>query len=587
MRYERDVMSVEEQSADRGRDPAAGADDEVKQWARSAAAGDGAHHGFLSQADQLLEDMARRLEEAREELRRRQEEERRRKEEERRRLEEAFRDVEERLNRLQEIRRGFGELEQEVPEELEKLATRLRLLREELVQQLGFDPLKRERQEKRRAERTAELRRRISEIQNPSQVQNVANEIIQGLPILGLETAQALHDDLERVLQERGIAPTDLVFRLEEHLARLRGAGGGAAESPPGEGLAGEPAERMAEHEQRVASLLREVENQVPGLAYLTKEEILAQINIWAGRGRILQQEGPVVSPAAEKMFRRLFGILTQASKELQPGWTPALNRRSQCDWVSFVRANEEALEEARRRRRLEAQRREQELAETAHRREEALRQLDALRVAVDRIEGPDAEEVRGIVKACLAVMPASDPRLLGLLRPLGESVGEILSGREFRRVRRALGLREQAPPRSPDPEVSRLFAVLREKLEGARLTIIGGYERPEVRRSLEEGLSLGHLRWVTSEANQLPDFGALATSLRQGGTDAVIVLTDFCGHSAETLRPVCDTLSVPFVRVGNGCGLLRILQSLERVLCPAEDGPEAESAATESGGVP
>lgn len=98
---------------------------------------------------------------------------------------------------------------------------------------------------------------------------------------------------------------------------------------------------------------------------------------------------------------------------------------------------------------------------------------------------------------------------------------------------------------------------------------IVGGYEREAVREELEEGLKLDRVRWIECEQSHMPDWGSLGASIRSGGVSMVVVLSDFVRHAAEELKVAADGAGVPYVRVGNGCGLLGILRAIQRTVEP------------------
>lgn len=350
-------------------------------------------------------------------------------------------------------------------------------------------------------------------------------------------------------------------------------------------------------------ALLHGVEVGAQGFQYLEKTEQYHQLCIWAGKGRALQAATHSPTPEQEQLFARLFRVLTHTSATYQPGYTDALRRDASYDWLVFVRDHEVALARARNERdirvRAENTRRE---AESEAREQQVRRRLEGRRLlrqleddlatgsaevrsaeggsagmgvaGLGGVEtattapaegGPapiDPDWFRAQVEALLERLDASDRRLVELVRPYAA----ILEGNAFRRLRRVLRIEEGEVPTDAESEEERLLLRLEPHLRAKRLWIVGGYERNALRDVFESGLSLDRLRWVETEGNRSTDWGAVEAAIRAHGVDLLVVLTDFVGHDAEKLRPVCEREGVPFVRVGSGCGLLRILQSIERM---------------------
>ena len=334
---------------------------------------------------------------------------------------------------------------------------------------------------------------------------------------------------------------------------------------------------RARQLDEQVAELLRAVEQGLPYVEDLTKDEIFNQLCIWAGRARILQSHLESLNVPPPGMLRTTFGLLTGVSKRLQPGYCAALERASHKDWEAFVHEHvgrrQGIVDAGRRYREEQEERRRQEAARKAEelqRRQRGLEALDELRALIHRdaegggIPPHKADDFRTAILACLRWLPSGQEDFLDTIRPFSA----LLSGKEFKAVRRALGIAaasdgEPAPQEPMTPEFREMLLLAREAGAGRKLAVVGGRRRPDAVEELERLLEPKEVQWVETDGGKSKGIGSLAHSVRSGGKDLVLVLTDFVAHNLRELEQACATAEVPLLRVTNGCGLRAILGAM------------------------
>ena len=489
--------------------------------------------------------------------------------------------------RLKRVRGTSGQLERmgvESPllESLKEKETALEQRIGRLVELLGYDPRAEIERSRRSKETIARLTQRLKEASCPGELRSVANELRQALSFLEIGPAEKL---IQQVEEHRYFDRTveEILSALEAEISLTRRE----REDPE---WAVRRAERERKEEERrreleelstkIGDLLQEITDGANYLDNLSRKEVFHQICIWAGRARLYQARKREIAPASngDSPLIRIFGILTRLSKELQPGHCAALDRSEERDWESFVDQHRTRLVSAQDQirqegvaRAVQLRREERRKAQEAERKAAGRRALDELRAwLVERdgvVDEEDADEFRTQVVECLRFLPPSHEGLVDLVRPHGELV---IQGREFRALRRALGLRvsESESPAVEDTltdELRQTAAACRLRWQGTRIAIVGGRRRPEVESQLEELLSPDGLRWVEVADGKMGGVGSLEQSVRSGGTQLVLVLVDFVGHNLRKLEETCKAAGVPYRLVGNGCGLRAILEAIPR----------------------
>lgn len=83
----------------------------------------------------------------------------------------------------------------------------------------------------------------------------------------------------------------------------------------------------------QINELLDEIKNSLCELNEWSKDKLLAKLNIWACRSRLLRES----ADEQTEEFKILFGLLTKISKEFQPGYVPALKKSYHGQWKSQI----------------------------------------------------------------------------------------------------------------------------------------------------------------------------------------------------------------------------------------------------------
>jgi len=328
--------------------------------------------------------------------------------------------------------------------------------------------------------------------------------------------------------------------------------------------------------EEEANLLAGEISSLRPTLPALPHRERNAQVSVWAGRFRRLQDRvgNPPVLPDA---LRTALDLLRDIGQTHKVGSIPALRRDFTADWDAFESRNEERLEQLRNEREAAERAEEEEAAaraeETRLRREEkALREaeLDARRQdALDEIgavlsrsdPSTDPSPFLASIRQGLHTLSPSDLRLRRLVEPHAD----LLVGKDFRRLRAKLKKGEKKRPR--------LEMMAEEEREviawttGKRGVIVGGDTREEARARIEEFFGFASLEWRPAVRHDARQIQALAESVQSGGCDVVIVPIRFTGHHVqESLRKACKAAGIPFV-FADTYGIRGIAKNLRRAL--------------------
>jgi hypothetical protein len=135
--------------------------------------------------------------------------------------------------------------------------------------------------------------------------------------------------------------------RRDAELARLRSLLRPQHEETP-EAVAAGAAPQAAKPADELKAIEEEIMGAAQFLGELGPDRCAAQIAIWAGRARALQQKLPPEAAAhRHAAFRIFFGRLTRLRAEMEAGIVDALNPAwSTIDWDTYVAMNQAALEQ-------------------------------------------------------------------------------------------------------------------------------------------------------------------------------------------------------------------------------------------------
>lgn len=322
-----------------------------------------------------------------------------------------------------------------------------------------------------------------------------------------------------------------------------------------------------------IEDLHREIEDAARHFDHLDKAQQKAQLMIWLGRFRKLQErvrsgEEEEVSEEQERLVERvMFPMLTGISKRHMPGYIEAFRENFTTDWDQYVVEGQELLiaasEDAKRRRdaesRLSAKQAEATLLRELNR-EEGRRNLAELAAlaAHETLIGADADRFRELLAKAVGNLGASDPEVLALARRFRDLIAD---GREFRALRRRV---ERSG--DDDSEQSGVYEDVAAVTSGRRAIMIGGAVREDARRNIEDTFDFETLEWVPHESHRPAAIGGVERSVRAGGVDVVLLLKNFIGHDvSEKLRPLCEQCGIPCLLVDHGYGVGQIAETLRK----------------------
>ena len=106
-------------------------------------------------------------------------------------------------------------------------------------------------------------------------------------------------------------------------------------------------------------------------------------------------------------------------------------------------------------------------------------------------------------------------------------------------------------PPSAAPKEQPAHVLQAAELLQGARVVLVGGDERPESRKALVRDLRLGELEWISSrEHSSLEKF---TPAIVRPETRLVLLLIRWSSHSYEGISDICAKHNKVFVRIPKG----------------------------------
>ncbi|MBX6315169.1 MAG: hypothetical protein IRY99_20005 [Isosphaeraceae bacterium] len=332
-------------------------------------------------------------------------------------------------------------------------------------------------------------------------------------------------------------------------------------------------------------ALAQEIADGERHFGMLDPREQAAQLKIWIGRYRLLQDRFNAERPpeATEEdltLLHQTFPRLVGISKVYWPGYIEAFSRNFTTDWERYIEEAQEELrlaaELARRNRDLEGRRQQQQDLFQEQRRQarEAGRlALEELRRLVVRPDFPadGLDQFHALLGDAIRGLGTSDPELIGVVRPYRD----LLNGKEFRALRRHLDLAYQAEARAEGEQALRdEFRDLIAQTHGMRVLMIGGAAREESRRALEQFFEFGELEWESHEGTRPALLKSLEERIRNRGMDLVLVLKEFVGHIVPgRLRPLCEQYGIPCLMVEKGYGTRQVAETLRAGLIkPARD---------------
>jgi len=334
----------------------------------------------------------------------------------------------------------------------------------------------------------------------------------------------------------------------QESAAEASAAEASPVAHPPS-GALSEPSPSPAEEARALANEIASAESSLPSLS---KKQRTAQICVWAGRARLLQQ---AIRIEERGSLRGIFGRLTALTRVLECDWIDALTPTWSTDWNLYIAYNEAV-----------AAGKEPELppeAERAYHR--AI--LNGLFSPRRQITSFDAGTM---ILEALQVLPRNDESVVKAIRRFGDPERHSRASRPSRD-------RRKPPPSSPKPSVPLTDDVL-AATRGKRALIAGGQgERDTHRAALQSALGLAELEWVVSERGKASPFQRLTERIRPGRYDFVLFLAGYTSHQSGAFVRACKDAAVPVVYVPRGYSVTSVVQAIaQQLVTPA---PRSQSA--------
>ena len=390
-----------------------------------------------------------------------------------------------------------------------------------------------------------------------------------------LDNLQGIHFGLTARLSGLGAVDIDDAGRLR--LGVLVGGHAAAAPETARTVSAASAVETAAGDE--VDSLAEEIDACELFLESMSTEQRTAQLAVWAGRARELQdawKTDSTVTAERRGALRRVFGRLSRITRDQRSGWVDALTPDWSMSWQVYVAWHRAKL-----------------AGEPAPLSDDELRTLargqlrGLLLPARKHVSG---DEVAEVLEAAAAVLEPGD-----------DDLREV--ERRFERVRRAVAplirrAAAQAPsapapvapvvprpsapvpaaprPSAPPPAVPGPSEPVRPPVadavlaitRGKRAVIVGGTGgREDHRQALQDALGLSELDWASSERGATGQFARTEERIRHGSYELVLFLAGYTSHKSVPLLRACKATGVALVYLPRGYSVAQVAKSIEEQL--------------------
>ena len=335
---------------------------------------------------------------------------------------------------------------------------------------------------------------------------------------------------------------------------------------------------RDSTHEQGIAplspgravdDLIENIDAGLPEINRWNEEARHALFCVWLGKARKLQDTGGLDEDELDTLHHQVFGRLNAASKTLTSHFIDALNREFVTNWDAYIREHQERYNEECAIQQDQANREkenEQLQIEDQERRRKVRLKAESYMGRLTELCGEEAsaENHKAIIELTEILLSdvgiaASDRELVDVLYPLRLIFSN--KGSVFRPLRRAFQAYEAE---LVSGNLKAQYASLVSDTKGKRAVIIGGSPREQNRLALLDFFEWSELRWEACEGNEPRMLQQIEQSLRAGGIDMVLELTSLVGHHVEKLKPVCEEMDIPFVRVARGYGVSALVEAIK-----------------------
>ena len=175
--------------------------------------------------------------------------------------------------------------------------------------------------------------------------------------------------------------------------------------------------------------------------------------------------------------------------------------------------------------------------------------------------EGASDEAVTEQLDAAVAAgVSRTDARMVRLCRDKLELLGKLGRFKALRKAIKEADETDEAPEKQAGPLPDWPYWPL---VRGKRGAIIGGDPREESRARIAQAFDLASLTW--EGIDQVRQVETLATQIRGGGIDLIVILQSFINHAmCGKIVDACRSAKVPFAAVERGYGVERVRLAIE-----------------------
>lgn len=337
-----------------------------------------------------------------------------------------------------------------------------------------------------------------------------------------------------------------------------------------------EPHSFYSERQQRNNKILNELyelkEEIVKAINFISmrpKTELFYQMCIWCGKLRFVQSEENLNNEVI-KEIKNIFNILTKISSEHRPGSIIAFRRSYHCNWQNFIEENQRKLNKCIEDRRIQNDLYDQEQKKQQQRQVAGDLKLKELKEAIKNAS--PSEEFCFLSLETYKLL-GRDQRLMNLIANRQDE----FTGKEYKALRRALKKhlsQKEEPVYSGDfvdPTEEKYLMKMKEYNHllpvRKRFAIVGSIRNNDLLKKLERTLQTDEINWIDSEDGKIRGFDSLAQSIKDNGTDAVIILQANIPHNCADLNNVLKSATIPryYVRNSSYVSIMeKIIESLE-----------------------
>lgn len=317
-----------------------------------------------------------------------------------------------------------------------------------------------------------------------------------------------------------------------------------------------------------VQSLIEEIDVGLPELDRWPREARHAQLCVWLGKARKMQDIGGLSGKEQDDLHHQVFGRLNAVNKELTGLFIDALDRDYVANWDDYItqhqvrhqtlcKEHQELADQEEEKKQLQ----EKDLQRRREARKKSETYMSELAARCGREESQqNSDEIVALTKVLLedVSLEPSDPELVDLLFPIRDIFDN--KGNTFRPLRRAFQTYEAE---IASRELKKRSEDMIELVRNKKAIMIGGSPRENNRHSLLDFFEFAELKWESCQGNEPRIVDRIEQSIRTGGVDMVIELTSLVGHHVERLKPVCQESDIPFVRVARGYGVRALIGAL------------------------